>query len=141
MLGTPPTPSHLPFNSSRTFKKFENLVCIFHGISDGLQLFSKTVSFFDGSINQSIYFQICTVKYSRHDKICQSRGPIREYPRDYPKFSVNHFLQFFKFFLKSLSYFNFFYHCTIKDLLIFKYLFLFVQNFTMIYNMFLAFFK
>ena len=41
-------PSHLPINSSRTFKEFDNLVCTFHGISDGLQVFSKTVTLFDG---------------------------------------------------------------------------------------------
>ena len=46
MLCTPP-PSHLPINSSRTFKEFDNLVCTFHGISDGLQVFSKTVTLFD----------------------------------------------------------------------------------------------
>ena len=42
-LPPPTNPSILP----RTFKEFYNLVCMFHGISDGLQVFSKTVSLFD----------------------------------------------------------------------------------------------
>ena len=55
----PSPPSHLPINSSRTFKEFDNLVCTFHGISDELQVFSKTVTLFDGcrfkKMNKKIY--------------------------------------------------------------------------------------